>query len=132
MKLLLERTVFSDVSTIGTLSVDGAFFCYTLEDTDRHLECGGTKEYGATAIPRGTYEVIIDWSNRFKRELPRLVDVPQFEGVRIHPGNRPEDTEGCVLVGSSYGVDYVYNSRAVFDKLFACLDAADSIELEIR
>jgi hypothetical protein len=122
MKLTLERFEFSDKSTIGKLNVNGQFYAYTLEDADRHLEDGGIKEYGKTCIPRGTYKVIIDYSNRFKRELPRLLEVPQFEGIRIHPGNTNENTDGCVLVGSSYGKDYLYNSKATFNNLFSLME----------
>ena len=80
--------MFSEKSTIGKLVVDDTFFCYTLEDKDRYLETNPDgKVYGETAIPRGKYQVVIDYSQRFKRELPRLLHVPGFEGVRIHPGN---------------------------------------------
>ena len=135
MRLTLERFDFTDTSTIGRLTVDGEFFCYTLEDADRNLECGGDKIYGKTAIPRGTYKVIIDWSNRFKREMPHILDVPGFEGIRVHSGNMAEDTEGCILVGSRYTKDYLYNSKATFDTLFARLDAAlesGDVVLEVK
>ena len=87
MNLTLYRHTYSSVSTIGDLFIDGQYFCKTLEDTDRKLECDGEKVYGKTAIPRGAYNVIIDWSPRFKRELPHVLDVPGFEGIRIHSGN---------------------------------------------
>ena len=105
MKLLLLRDHFTNSTTLGKLYVNGIFQCYTLEDKDRELEKGNEKLYGETAIPRGSYQVIIDYSNRFKRELPRLKDVPQFEGIRIHPGNTHEDTHGCILVGSGTSGD---------------------------
>ena len=135
MKIVVDRFEFSDNSTIGTLTC-GDWHCYTLEDTDRYLEEDpDAKQYGKTAIPRGKYKVIIDWSNRFKRELPRLLDVPGFTGVRIHAGNEPDDTEGCILVGSSYKEDWVSNSRATFNKLFelieSSLDHGDEVEIEI-
>lgn len=135
MKIVLDRFEFSNKSTIGTLTC-GDFACYTLEDTDRYLEDNpDAKQYGKTAIPRGKYKIVIDWSNRFKRELPRLLDVPNYVGVRIHPGNGPDDTEGCILVGSSYKTDWVSNSRATFNKLFTLiehsLDRGDDVELEI-
>lgn len=87
MKLALVRYGFGSVATLGDLFVDGVYFCKTLEDVDRKLECDGEKVYGKTAIPRGAYNVIIDWSPRFKRELPHVLDVPGFEGIRIHSGN---------------------------------------------
>lgn len=135
MKLVLDRFEFTDRSTIGTLTCD-KFSCFTLEDCDRYLEDGGEKVYGETAIPRGTYKVIIDYSQRFKKELPRLLDVPGFEGIRIHPGNAPEDTEGCILVGSSYKDNWVGNSRATFTWLFdiieSALECGNDVEIEIK
>lgn len=127
MNILLQRRDFTAKSTIGVLYVDGVFQCYTLEDADRKLEEGGVKIPGETAIPRGHYRVIIDWSNRFKRELPRLLDVPNYVGVRIHPGNGPEDTEGCILPGTGIPArqpDWLLNSRAAFGVLFNKIEAA--------
>jgi hypothetical protein len=72
---------------------------YTLEDTDRKLEEGGEKVAGQTCIPRGRYRITLTMSNRFKRILPLLNDVPQFSEIRIHAGNTPADTEGCIIVG---------------------------------
>lgn len=135
MRILVDRFDFSDKSTISTLTC-GDFHCFTLEDTDRHLEDDpSAKQYGKTAIPRGVYKVIVTFSNRFKKELPLLLNVPGFEGVRIHPGNGPDDTEGCLLVGSTHTEDFVGNSRATFQKLFDriehALDSGDEVELEI-
>lgn len=124
MKLKLVREVLGESTTHGKLYVDGVFECYTLEDKDRFLESGGTKEYGKTAIPLGEYEVVIDFSNRFKTELPRLLNVPQFEGIRIHPGNTHEDTHGCILVGSTRSGDSVLNSRTTFRKLMTRMESA--------
>lgn len=126
MKLKLPRGKPSANSTIGRLLVDDAFQCWTLEDIARPIKIPGN-----TAIPAGTYKVIITESNRFKRRLPLLVDVPGFAGIRIHPGNCATDTEGCILVGTSYSTDWVSNSRVAFDKLFALLDAAEPGSIEI-
>lgn len=134
MNLLLQRRDFTDKSTIGLLYVDQVFQCYALEDPDRKLEDGGEKIPGKTAIPRGKYRIIIDWSNRFKRELPRLLDVPNYVGVRIHPGNGPEDTEGCILPGTgipSNRQDWLLNSRAAFDVLFNKIEAALELGEEV-
>lgn len=136
MKLHVHRYLFNERATIGKLDVDGEFFCYTLEDADRKLEEGGQKVFGKTAIPRGIYPVKITLSNRFKRELPLLVGVPQFEGVRIHPGNKPEDTEGCLLVGSAVVNDeFISNSRIAFDRLFerirTALSVGDGVWVEV-
>lgn len=111
MELKLVRDTFTDNSTIGKLFVDGEYFCETLEDKDRRLEDGGEKVYGKTCIPRGKYEVVITMSNRFKKELPLLLDVPQFEGIRIHAGNTDADTDGCILLGRARRNDFVENSR---------------------
>ena len=126
MRLVLTRTLLNAKSTIGKLVVDDTFFCYTLEDKDRFLETHPEgKVYGETAIPRGKYQVIIDFSNRFKRELPRLLLVPGFEGIRIHPGNTDKDTHGCILVGTSIvNDDFIGNSRAAFNHLFDVMDDA--------
>lgn len=126
MKLRLQRSVMSGGFTIGKLYIDGKYYCDTLEDTDRMLEDHPhAKVYGETAIPRGTYDVIITMSNRFRRELPLLKNVPGFEGIRIHPGNGPQDTEGCILVGTlNDRGDRVVMSRVTFDGLFKILDKA--------
>lgn len=87
MVLQLIRENMSGLATEGKLFIDGVFECHTLEDTDRHLENGGKKIYGQTAIPRGIYDMDITYSNRFKKEMPIILNVPFFEGIRIHSGN---------------------------------------------
>ena len=131
MKLILHRQIFSDKSSVGTLYVNGLKECHTLEDRDRHLEDGGEKVYGETAIPRNTYKVVITYSNRFKQPMPLLVDVPGFEGIRIHPGNTDQNTEGCILVGVGIGQDRLYNSRQAYERLFNKLEAAEALGEEI-
>lgn len=127
MKLTLKREPSTTKSTPGKLYVDGVFECYTLEDVVRDA-----KIYGETAIPAGTYKVIINMSNRFKRLLPLLLNVPNYEGIRIHPGNTDKDTDGCILPGVTRSVDFVGNSRVAFDALFAKMQKADSIEITIE
>ena len=127
MKLTLVREILTDVSTIGRLYIDGVFECYILEDRDRRLESGGEKVQNQTAIPLGTYRVEITMSPRFKRLLPLLHSVPQFSGIRIHPGNKAEDTEGCLLPGTAIGRNTVLNSRVAFDKLFGKLQSAKGL-----
>ena len=127
MKLRLNRTTKTDQSTIGTLSVDGVFQCYTLEDVERD-----TKVFGETAIPKGIYEIQLTQSPRFKRILPLLIGVPNYSGVRIHPGNTAKDTEGCILVGTSVGKDFIGASVLAFNELFKTLQSAkDKITIEI-
>jgi GH24 family phage-related lysozyme (muramidase) len=119
LSLRLTRNTYTDSSTIGELTVDGVFECYILEDKVRPQ-----KIRGVTAIPAGTYEVRITHSPRFQRDLPLLLDVPEFSGIRIHPGNSPRDTEGCLLPGRTKAVDFVGESRAAFNALFAKIQAA--------
>lgn len=127
MNLTLIREPSTAHSTPGTLMVDDKFECYTLEDVVR-----AAKIAGETAIPAGTYKVIIDMSNRFKRLLPLVVDVPGFAGIRIHPGNTDKDTEGCIMVGTSRSKDFIGNSRVAFDALFKKMQAAKTITLTIK
>lgn len=114
MNLTLERFEFSADYTIGKLYVDGFYECYTLEDGIRDV-----KIKGKTAIPTGTYKVIVDFSNRFQREMPLILNVRGFEGVRFHSGNTDKDTEGCILVGLIWnGGDFIGNSRAAYSHFF--------------
>lgn len=125
MEIKLIREVFTDKGTIGRLLIDGLFYGWTLEDTDRQLEEDISRKIkGKTAIPTGRYRVIITWSPRFKRDLPLLLNVPGFEGIRIHSGNTPEDTEGCILVGKTKGEDFVGQSRAAFNEVFDAIQSA--------
>lgn len=100
MKLTLKRTYKAPNYTIGHLYIDGQYFCDTLEDTVRDL-IREKKIPGQTAIPAGTYHVLVTYSPKFKRKLPILVNVPMFTGIRIHRGNTAKDTEGCILVGKN-------------------------------
>ena len=118
MQLQLIRKTFTDQSTIGELSVDGAFECFTLEDPVRPV-----KIKGETAIPAGTYEVAVTFSNKFQKFLPLLLNVPNFEGIRIHTGNTPKDTLGCILVGEGKGENSITGSRHGFAPLFEKIQA---------
>lgn len=99
MQLYLIRNIYTQFSTIGDLLINHQIFCHTLEDVVRPL--GAPKVFGKTAIPAGRYQVVLTMSERFKRITPQLINVPGFTGVRIHGGNKPEDTEGCLLVAKS-------------------------------
>jgi hypothetical protein len=102
-------------TTIGELYVNGAFFCFTLEDVIRPE---GVKIKHETAIPAGKYQVVIAWSNRFQKHMPRLIDVPMFDGILIHSGNTNAHTSGCILVGRKRGEASIAESRAAFAALF--------------
>lgn len=116
MELKLIRETFTEDSTIGKLYVNGAFHCFTLEDKVRDV-----KIKSITAISKGKYEVAITFSNRFQQLMPLLLNVPNFEGVRIHWGNYSKDTDGCILVGTTKGVNMIGNSRTAYTKLLTLL-----------
>lgn len=134
MIINVKRFEFGTNYTVGKLSVDGTPNCYTLEDKVRE---SGIKVHGATAIPIGTYKVVIDMSTRFGRLMPHLLDVPGFTGIRIHPGNTSANTEGCLLVGLTWsGSDFIGSSRlafnALFDKIKEALDSGESCSITIN
>ena len=129
MNLNLKRTDFTEESTIGELTINGKFICYVLEDKDRGLkqdmdvkEISRLKLYGVTAIPYGTYRVGITMSNRFKKQLPILFNVPGYEGIRIHSGNTAEHSLGCLIVGRKKGVNKVMESMLAMGDLMSILE----------
>ena len=119
MIIKLERLHGTIGHTQGNLFINGIYFCDTLEDQEREK-----KVYGQTAIPLGKYRVIINRSVRFKRNLPLLVNVPNFEGIRIHAGNTAANTEGCILVGKFHSQGYIAKSKDTFEALFKRLNDA--------
>ena len=118
MNITFRRERSTANSTIGMLKA-GDFQCFTLEDVVRP-----TKIHGQTAIPAGTYKVVVNFSPRFHKALPLLLDVPGFSGIRIHPGNKSADTEGCILPGLTRSTDWVGQSAAAFSVLFARIRSA--------
>lgn len=134
MKLRVERRFLKPDYTVGRLYVDGVFLCDTLEDRVRDLS-REKKVPGKTAIPAGKYEVIVNISPKFKRKLPRLLNVPGFEGILIHRGNTPEDTAGCILVGENKAKGKVLNSTPYEVRLTEMIEraqtAGESITIEI-
>lgn len=118
MELKVKRRYKGEKYTIGDFFIDGVKICDTLEDTDRGLKqtdsiehIKSVKIYGETAIPTGRYKVIINKSPKFGRDLPRLIDVPGYEGILIHAGNTAKDTYGCILPGFNTLVGKVTHSR---------------------
>lgn len=122
MELRVKRVALKSDYTIGRLYVNGEYVCDTLEDAVRD-----TKIYGKTAIPCGTYKITMDvvspkfkdrsWAKPYDGKLPRLIDVPNYEGVLIHVGNTAEDTSGCLLVGQNRVVGKLVNSTQTFMSL---------------
>lgn len=138
MNITIERKASINGATLGVMYIDGLFFCYTLEDVVRELKDVPVKEWkikGETAIPSGTYKLVIDYSNRYKRPMPHILNVEGFEGIRIHGGNTSADTEGCILLGDTI-VDNnkIANSKIAFNRFFEKLDAClkDNKEVLIR
>lgn len=139
VKLLLERDVKTPTFTLGKLHVNTIRQFYTCENAVREVKGVSVAEWkiaGATAIPCGTYRVIINWSNRFKKFLPLLLDVEGFAGIRIHAGNTNKDTEGCILVGTMRAKSGVTNSRYAMSVLQTSMEEAtkrgEVITIEIR
>lgn len=130
--LLCRHTLTTDVS-LGDLYINGALFCHTLEDAYR--EPGQRKVPGHTAIPVGRYKVNLTWSPRFKVIMPLLEGDEKFQknwsGVRIHPGNSKDDTEGCILVGFTIRDNRLERSLAAYQSLVAQLTGAKDVNLEI-
>lgn len=141
MKLTLKRIALKPTYTIGKLYIDDNYFCDTLEDTvrdvnkDGKFDNGEKKIKGKTAIPYGTYEIKWTYSPRFKKYTPQLMNVPSFEGIRIHSGNSSKDTEGCLLLGENKKVGMVLNSKATIAKFYPIIkDACDKgkVTIEIK
>ena len=118
MNIIIIRKEFTDISTIGRMLLDGEPYWFTLEDAVRD-----EKISGKTAIPYGKYEVIINKSVRFKKDMPLLLNVPGFSGIRIHSGNTSADTEGCILIGTTKGKDSISGSRQAFAVFMRLLQA---------
>ena len=125
--------------TIGRMLIDGNYTCDVLEDKDRGLSDSMTieeikkkKVYGETAIPTGKYKVVLDYSPKFKKILPHVLDVKGFEGIRIHSGNDKEDTFGCLLVGYNRQKGKVLNSRNALAQVLTLMRHQDDITLIIE
>lgn len=131
MELRLERKYRNNNYCIDKLYIDGKYFSDVLEDPDRGLtdtmsleEIKKIKIKGNTCIPYGTYNITITYSPRFKKNLPLLNNVKGFDGIRIHSGNKPQDTEGCLLPGFNKVKGQVIDSRVTTDKLITQIQQA--------
>ena len=149
MEILVKRIAKKSKYTIGKMYIDGQYICDTLEDADRGLnqnmslkEINNKKVYGETAVPTGTYKVDMNtvspkfksrtWAKPYGGKLPRLVLVPGYDGVLIHPGNKAEDTLGCILVGANKAVGQVLNSSLTFKKIMSILTKGTNITITIE
>lgn len=129
MILKLQRIREINNATIGELFIDNKFICYTLEDKVR-----SQKIKHETAIPAGTYLIEITYSSNFKKMLPLLLNVPDFVGIRIHPGNNIDDSSGCILVGTQVVNDKLIHSITAFTKLFTLIQKAlktEAVQIDI-
>ena len=118
MQLTVTRRWFSGASTVGILSVDGVFQCYTLEP---RADQSNGKPY---CIPLGSYKIALSWSRKFQTIMPHVLDVPGFTEIEIHWGNYPRDTEGCLLVGLHRYDDLIGGSRVAWAQLMEKLKKA--------
>jgi len=127
MTLDLRRRWITDLSTIGTLWINGEHCCFTLEDPVRPH-----KIPGGTAIPAGTYPVRLALSPKRKIIVPWIDDVPKYSNIQIHVGNYPKDTDGCILVGTDYAENMILHSKVAFERLMAKLKVANQITITIH
>ena len=127
MKIKVDRIYKGESYTIGKMYLNGEYFCDTLEDAIRPV-----KIPNETAIPAGIYKVEVTYSPRFKRNLPLLIDVPNYTGIRIHNGSNKDHTSGCILVGFNTSKGILSDSRKVSDLLTEKLKSlSEPIEIEI-
>lgn len=133
-EFLLRRVQFGpDTATVGELLLNGRHICWTCEDAVREIPGRPVSEWkikGETAIPVGRYKIERTWSPRFSMMMPQLIDVPGFEGIRIHPGNTTDDTEGCILPGMEWRENGVGSSQLAYREILKWLEAIESQGLD--
>lgn len=129
MFIQLFRQFKTDRFTMGQMVIDGNHFCWTMEDVERIIgeNCQGKIPH-ETCIPKGTYTVILSFSNRFQKYMPEVLNVPCFSGIRIHSGNLPEHSDGCILAGFEKTTGAISQSRAAFAELMKRLRAVEKKE----
>lgn len=141
MNITLKRTNLQPTYTEGQLFIDDKYFCDTIEDTFRKLpiicpnknDCKcKEKIYSQTAIPVGVYKFILSLSNRFKKILPEILNVPHFLGIRIHSGNKAEDSAGCILLGIKSKDGEVLQSRIIMDKFLLLIKDKKDLTIIIK
>lgn len=127
MEIIVERAILSKSFTMSRIYIDGEFFSFGLEPYDAGVTAETPvddisalkKKYGKIAVPVGEYELVYSWSNKYQKMLPLVKDTPGFKGVRIHSGNKVDDTLACLLVGKYYKSGWLSDSRNTMDKLIA-------------
>ena len=149
MEILLKRIAKKNLYTIGKLYIDGVYFCDTIEDKDRGLsqsmpleEIKKIKVPNETAIPTGTYNVTLNvvspkfkdraWAKPYEGKVPRILNVPGFEGVLIHPGTDQNSTSGCIILGKNKIVGKVVESQAIFKIFMVKVAGQRNITLTIK
>lgn len=131
MDIHLERKIHNTKSTEGNLYINGKWFCHTIEDVVRAkpgMWSYKVKVYGKTAIPYGTYPVLVTWSNRFKRMLTGVFNVPDFEGIRIHNGSTELSSAGCIIISYTALKGSLVNDKKAMNDL--CKLVADAQKKE--
>lgn len=137
LEIVSTRKIFTEKSCIAEYTINNIHECFVLEDADRGIKSTDSIEFikskkvhGTTAIPYGRYQIVVTKSDRFSMlrghdvYLPLFKNVPGFDGIRIHTGNKPEDTEGCQLPGQQYQMDMVTHSTEAFIALNDKINAA--------
>ncbi|MGL5731882.1 MAG: DUF5675 family protein [Bacteroidales bacterium] len=149
MLVNLKRVAKREDYTIGRLYIDGEYLCDTVEDKDRGLkdsmplrDIQSIKIYGETAIPTGTYNVVLNvvspkfkdrsWAKCCNGKLPRLEDVKGFDGVLFHVGNTAKDSLGCILLGENKVKGKVVNSTVTFERFMKRLKGLSSFTFVVE
>jgi hypothetical protein len=136
MEIVVKITKKAKGYRAGEMWIDGKFFCHTIEDEDRGLvktmpleEIKAKKKFGITGIPFGKYQVAMTYSNRFKTYMPQILDVPGWEGVRIHIANKATELEGCIAVAVESGDDgFAGNSATAYKALLKAIKQVEKKE----
>lgn len=130
MELKVVRIVKNETSTLGKMYLNNEFYAYTCEDKVRNIKGDIRKKVeGQTAIDEGRYEVVLSFSNRFQKYLPLLLNVPCFEGIRIHGGNTAADSLGCILIGANSDLKTcISNCASKVNNLVAILKTVEKKE----
>ena len=118
MQLIVTRKAKTVDSILGELALDGAFFCYTLENLE-------------LSIPCGTYNLNFYQSPHFSFIVPLLQDVPNRDHIEIHPGNTAKDFHGCIGVGQEKDTNAIYHSLAAFQPLMDQIQNQSDLSISI-